>query len=138
MTACTIPAVTMEVTYEFKNPDWTLVWAQPGEFSSKIDARYGAVYCGDTGQPHRHLGDGQGTAPTEGQGVSPRRAMACKAFKARGISRISWIASYAREADHAHGGGTSRGVALHARQCRFQLQRKLEWDPVNERFPERR
>ena len=24
----------MEVIYEFKNPDWTLVWAQPGEMDS--------------------------------------------------------------------------------------------------------
>ena len=63
-------AVTMEVTYEFRNPDWTLVWAQPGIPSSGAQARYGAVYWGDTGHDVVTLGDGAGTPDrTEREGL---------------------------------------------------------------------
>jgi predicted dehydrogenase len=37
--------VEMEVKYEFKDPDWTLWWRQPGE--PKLGAGYGAVYHGE-------------------------------------------------------------------------------------------
>jgi predicted dehydrogenase len=37
--------VEMEVKYEFKNPDWTLYWRQPGE--PQLGAGYGAVYHGE-------------------------------------------------------------------------------------------
>lgn len=46
-------AIDMEVVYEFKNPDWTLVWAQPGNRvpyeneERKHHSDYGAVYQGD-------------------------------------------------------------------------------------------
>lgn len=46
-------AIDMEVVYEFKNPDWTLIWAQPGErvpyFNTERKGRdgYGAIYHGD-------------------------------------------------------------------------------------------
>jgi len=36
--------VRMSVTYEFKNPDWTLHWDQPGEPKG---GEYGAFYIGD-------------------------------------------------------------------------------------------
>ncbi|HUT34463.1 MAG TPA: Gfo/Idh/MocA family oxidoreductase [Planctomycetota bacterium] len=36
--------VRMSVTYEFKNPDWTLHWDQPGEPKG---GQYGAFYVGD-------------------------------------------------------------------------------------------
>ena len=44
----------MEVVYEFKNPDWTLVWSQPGDRvpywkpKEQFLALTGAVYYGDT------------------------------------------------------------------------------------------
>ncbi len=62
-------AITMEVVYEFKNPDWTLVWAQPGEKipyydqekrkSQGIRDGYGAVYHGDQDKLVLWVGDGQ-------------------------------------------------------------------------------
>ena len=62
-------AIDMEVTYEFKNPDWTLVWAQPGERIPYFDQEkkrnqgirdeYGAVYHGDKDQLIVWVGDGQ-------------------------------------------------------------------------------
>ena len=62
-------AVTMEVVYEFKNPDWTLVWSQPGERvpyfdrekAKKLGIRdgYGAVYHGDKDNLIVWVGDSQ-------------------------------------------------------------------------------
>lgn len=62
-------AIDMEVTYQFKNPDWTLVWAQPGEPVPYFDRdkvkregireSYGAVYHGDKDQLVVWVGDGQ-------------------------------------------------------------------------------
>jgi predicted dehydrogenase len=62
-------AIDMEVTYEFKNPDWTLVWSQPGEMIPYFDAEkkkkegirdgYGAVYHGDEDKLIVWVGDSQ-------------------------------------------------------------------------------
>jgi predicted dehydrogenase len=62
-------AIEMEVTYQFKNPDWTLIWAQPGEMVPYPDRErvqregiregYGAVYYGDKDKLVVWVGDGQ-------------------------------------------------------------------------------
>jgi predicted dehydrogenase len=62
-------AITMNVVYEFKNPDWTLVWSQPGEKIPYFDEEkrknlgirdgYGAVYQGDQDKLVVWVGDGQ-------------------------------------------------------------------------------
>ena len=62
-------AITMEVVYEFKNPDWTLIWSQPGEMIPYFDRQkqknegiresYGAVYHGDKDKLIVWVGDGQ-------------------------------------------------------------------------------
>jgi predicted dehydrogenase len=62
-------AIDMEVVYEFKDPDWTLVWSQPGqkipyyddEKRKKLGIRdgYGAVYHGDKDKLVVWVGDGQ-------------------------------------------------------------------------------
>jgi predicted dehydrogenase len=62
-------AITMDVTYQFKNPDWTLVWSQPGERipyfdpekqkELKIRDTYGAVYQGTSDKLIVWVGDGQ-------------------------------------------------------------------------------
>lgn len=62
-------AITMDVVYEFKNPDWTLVWSQPGEKIPYFDQErrknegirdgYGAVYHGDKDKLVVWVGDGQ-------------------------------------------------------------------------------
>jgi len=62
-------AIDMEVTYQFKDPDWTLVWAQPGEMVPYFDRDrvtregiregYGAVYYGDKDKLVVWVGDGQ-------------------------------------------------------------------------------
>jgi predicted dehydrogenase len=74
-------AMTMEAVYEFKNPDWTLVWAQPGERIPYFDEQkrkmlgirdgYGAVYHGDKDKLVVWVGDGQ--VFTETKAIEYRR-----------------------------------------------------------------
>ena len=40
--------VDMDVVYEFKDPDWTLVWGQPGEKLGETE--FGNVFWGDNGR----------------------------------------------------------------------------------------
>jgi len=40
-------AITMEAVYQFKNPDWTLVWGQPGDKVGELE--FGNVFWGDKG-----------------------------------------------------------------------------------------
>ena len=61
-------AIEMEVVYTFKNPDWQLIWAQPGEKvpyfdrvkqkKLRIREGYGAVYHGEDGKCMHWGGDG--------------------------------------------------------------------------------
>ena len=48
--------VQMKVKYEFKNPDWTMYWEQPGQ--PKLGAGYGATYHGEKGDLIVTGGDG--------------------------------------------------------------------------------
>ena len=57
--------ISLNAKWEFKNPDWTLVWAQPGTPSAELQARYGAVYWGDKGRLTVTYGDGANTATDE-------------------------------------------------------------------------
>ena len=41
-----VPA-TMDVTWQFRNPDWTLTWRQPGEANPRFAGEWGATYSGD-------------------------------------------------------------------------------------------
>jgi predicted dehydrogenase len=62
-------AITMDVVYEFKDPNWTLIWSQPGEMVPYFDREkrkregirdgYGAVYHGDKDKLVVWVGDGQ-------------------------------------------------------------------------------
>jgi hypothetical protein len=62
-------AIDMEVVYEFKDPDWTLIWSQPGQPIDYVDAEkkkregirdsYGAVYHGDKDKLIVWVGDSQ-------------------------------------------------------------------------------
>ena len=128
-------AVTMEVTYQFRNPNWTLVWAQPGVPSATLDARYGAVYWGETGNISVTLGDGAGTKTDQ---VAVDFAASCdcgKAFKSPGHSENFEDCIRTREKPVMHMEAAHRVASLCILgNIAFQLRRKLDWDPVNESF----
>ena len=128
-------AVTMEVVYEFRNPDWTLVWAQPGTASTEIEARYGAIYHGEQGQLTVTLGDGAGTA-TEQKAKDYAAQCDCgKAFRSPGHSE-NWedcIRTREKPIMHMEAGHRVASLCILG-NIAFQLQRRLDWDAVNERF----
>jgi predicted dehydrogenase len=124
----------MNVTYEFKNPDWTLIWAQPGEPSAEIQARYGAVYHGDKGKLTVTLGDGQGT---DTEDKAKQYAVPCggvDVFRSPGHGENFEDCIKSREKPIMN---IEAGVRV-SHLCilgnlSFALGRKFEWDAVNER-----
>jgi predicted dehydrogenase len=127
-------AVTMTVTYEFKDPDWTLVWAQPGVPSTELEARYGAVYHGDQGRLTVTYGDGQPTN-TE-QKAKDYKALqdGARVFKSPGHSENLEDCIRTREKPIMHIEAGHRVATLCILgNLSFQLRRKLEWDAANER-----
>lgn len=128
-------AVTMTVTYEFKNPDWTLIWARPGEPSTELEARYGAVYHGDQGRLTVTYGDGLPTN-TE-QRAKDYRAPddGVRVFRSPGHSENFEDCIRTRERPIMHMEAAHRVASLCILgNLSFQLRRKLDWDPVNERI----
>ena len=127
--------VLMEVAYTFRNPDWKLVWAQPGIPSKEIEAKYGAVYHGDKGRLTVTLGDGQGTATEEKakQYVAPIDGV--KVFRSPGHIEnfVDCIATREKPIMHMEAAHRVASLCILG-NIGFQLQRKLEWDPVKEQF----
>ncbi len=127
-------AVTMTVTYEFKNPDWTLVWAQPGEPSAEMQARYGAIYHGDTGHLTVTYGDGQptDTEPKAKDFKPPYDSV--RVFRSPGHGENFEDCIKTREKPIMHMEAAHRVATLCILgNLSFQLRRKFEWDPVAER-----
>jgi predicted dehydrogenase len=137
-------AITCDVTYEFKNPDWTLVWSQPGvkipypdrEKAKNLGIRdgYGAVYHGDKDQLIVWVGDGQ--VFTEQKALEFKKP-------ATGVA-VHESPSFDHHEDWFQGIKTGRktvmnieaGVAT-ANLCvlgnlSMLLDRKLRWDPVKQ------
>jgi predicted dehydrogenase len=128
-------AVTMEVTYEFKNPDWTLVWAQPGTPSAELEARYGAVYWGDNGRLTVTYGDGQPTNTEEKAKQYKASVEGVRVSRSPGHIENFEDCIRTREKPIMHIEAGHRVATLCIiGNLAFQLRRKLEWDPVREQF----
>lgn len=54
--------LTMQVTWEFSNPKWTLTWEQPGTPPERFPGEWGALYTGDKDDLVVTGGDGGCTA----------------------------------------------------------------------------
>lgn len=124
----------LDITYEFKNPDWTLVWAQPGEPSTTLEGRYGAVYHGDQGEVTVTYGDGPKT-DTEQKAKdyeTPRGGV--EVFRSPGHAENFEDCIKTREKPLMHIEAAHRvGTLCILGNLAYRLGRKLEWDPVNER-----
>ncbi len=123
--------VDMEVKYEFKDPDWTMYWLQPGE--PQRGAGYGATYLGEKGNLIVTGGDGgcgteekamQYTPPSDG--VQP--------YKSPGHERDWLNCMKTREKPIMH---IDAGLAV-ANLCilgniSYILGRELRWDAETNR-----
>ncbi len=123
--------VTMTVTYEFKNPDWTMTWNQPGE--PKMGAGYGAVYTGDKDTLIVTGGDGGcGTEPKANQYNAP--ADGFHPYKSPGHEQdwLNCIRTRKKPIMHIEAGHRV-GTLCILGNISYILGRKLHWDPVAER-----
>jgi predicted dehydrogenase len=137
-------AITCDVTYEFKNPDWTLVWSQPGERVPYFDREraknlgiregYGAVYHGEKDKLVVWVGDGQ--VFTEEKALEYRRP-------ADG-PQVHESPSFDHHEDWFVGIKTGRKTVMNVEagvatanltilgNLSMLLGRKLNWDPVKQ------
>ncbi|MBI3910287.1 MAG: Gfo/Idh/MocA family oxidoreductase [Armatimonadetes bacterium] len=132
--------VTMEVKWEFKNPDWTLTWSQPGARYNNI--YWGAKYYGDRDTLIVSGGDGgcdtepkakEYRPPADGVHV-PRMPGSQNDAGAR--HRQNWlecIRTRARPVMSIDIGYRVVTLAIIA-NISYLLGRSLNWDPVAQRF----
>ena len=124
----------MTVTYEFKDPDWTLVWAQPGVLSEELEGRYGAVYWGDKGRLTVTYGD-RHTTDTEQKAKDyqiPRGGVEPYLSPGHGEDFEDCIKSREKPIMHIEAAHRVATLCILG-NLSYRLRRKFEWDPVNER-----
>jgi len=137
-------AITCDVRYEFKNPDWTLVWSQPGEKVPYFDREkaknlgiregYGAVYHGEKDTLVVWVGDGQ--VFTEMKAVEYRAPA--------GGPQVHQSPSFDHHEDWFVGIKTGRKTVMNIEagvataflcvlgNLSMLLDRPLQWDPVKQ------
>ena len=124
----------MSVTYEFKDPDWTLVWAQPGVLSEEMEARYGAVYWGDTGRLTVTYGDRHFTDTEQKAKDYKIPHGGVEVFRSPGHGENFEDCIRSREKPIMHIESAHRVATLCILgNISYRLRRKLDWDWVNER-----
>ena len=130
---------TMEIVYQFKNPDWKLTWAIPGEKHEEgfkwVRGSYGGNYIGDKGNLIITYGDTEETdteqkakdytPPKDGVEIEHNEGRHRENFEACIRTRKSPIMPI--EAGHRVATLCILG------NLSLYLGRKLEWDPVNEK-----
>ncbi len=135
-------AITMDVTYEFKNPDWTLVWSQPGQMVPYFDREkvknlgiregYGAVYHGDKDKLVVWVGDGQ--VFTETKAVEFRKpAGGVDVYESPGHHE-DWFVGIrtGRKTIMNVDAGVATAFLCVLGNLSLILGRKLHWDPVKQ------
>ncbi len=143
--SCWDVPVTMSVKWEFKDPDWTLTWDQPGARypfpGSTEPISWGAKYYGDRGSLIVSGGDGgcdtepkakEYKIPSDGVHIfiDPTNADPTERHRQNWRNCITTRATPAMPVEIGH-----RVVSLAIiANISYMLGRKLNWDPVNERF----
>ncbi|MEW6234071.1 MAG: Gfo/Idh/MocA family oxidoreductase [Candidatus Omnitrophota bacterium] len=129
--------VFMNIAYEFKNPDWTLIWAQPGEPHEAgfrwVRGSYGANYIGDKGNLIITYGD-TGETDTEQKAKDFEvPADGVQVFHSPGHTEnfIDCIKTREKPIMHIEAGHRVATLCILG-NLSYNLGRKLEWDPVNE------
>jgi predicted CoA-binding protein len=121
----------MEVTYEFKNPDWTLIWAQPGVKEGK--GAYGAKYWGDKDTLVVNGGDG-GTDTEEKAMKYQPPADGVKVFRSPGHHENFFQCMRSREKPIMW---VEYGVHVAALNnlgnAAYLAGKKITWDPAKEK-----
>ena len=135
-------AIDMEVVYQFKNPDWTLVWAQPGEKIPYFDESrkkkegirdgYGAVYHGDKDKLVVWVGDSQ--VYTEPKAVNFKKPPGgVEVYRSPGHYEdwFNGIKTGARTIMNIEAAVATANLTVLG-NLSLILGRKLHWDPVKQ------
>jgi len=128
-------AVEMEVVYTFKDPDWTLVWAQPGDKPPKGDQGhndYGAIYHGDKDKLILYGGDGGTWTEKKARDFKVPEG-GTQVYKSPG-HKEDWFAGIktGRKTIMNVEGGVATANLTVLGNLSFTLKRKIEWDPVKQ------
>lgn len=129
----------LEVIYTFKDPDWTMVWAQPGkpqeypEFDF-VRGTYGAKYYGDDGNLVVTYGDTPHTDTEQKAKDYQPPENGVNVFHSPGHRENFENCIRTRDLPIMHIEAGHRVATLCILgNIAWWLGRKLEWDPVNER-----
>lgn len=137
-------AVTMHVEYTFRNPDWKLIWAQPGhkrpyydqEKRKRLGIRdgYGAVYHGEKDDLILWLGDGQ--VFTEPKAIQWRPPAGAKdVYRSPNFDhRLDWMEAIRKGTQPVMNikAGVATAFLCVLGNLSLILGRKLRWDPVRQ------
>lgn len=125
----------MEVKYEFRNPDWTLTWSQPGPEELRKLHGFGAKYVGDQGTLIVRGGDG-GTYTEEKAKNFQTPPGGYEPYRSPGHERdfVNCMRSRKDPIMHIEAGHRVATLCI-VGNIAYRLGRKLHWDPVAERFP---
>jgi hypothetical protein len=124
--------VTLDVKYEFKNPDWILTWSQPGV--SPNGAPWGEVFRGDKDTLIVTGGDGGTDIEEKAKQYQPP-SNGVHVYRSPG-HREDWLNCIrTRQQPIMPIGAGVRAASLGILgNIAYQLGRKLQWDPVEQRF----
>lgn len=123
--------VEMEVKYEFKNPDWTMYWRQPGE--PQGGAGYGAKYWGEKDTLVVTGGDGGCGTEDKAMKYEPP-ASGIFPYKSPGHEQdfMNCIRTRQKPIMTIEAGQAVSALCVLG-NISYILGRKLQWDGINER-----
>lgn len=122
----------MEVVWEFREPELTIVWAQPGLHGK--EKSFGAVYYGERDSLVVVGGDGGGVFPEKVGDYQPP-SNGIHVFKSPGHHQNFFDCIRTREKPIMDIAAAHRVASLCIMgNIAYRLGRPLEWDPVEERF----
>jgi predicted dehydrogenase len=124
----------MELRFEFKNPDWTLTWSQPGPEEFQRIYGFGAKYWGDDGTLLVRGGDGGTFTEDKAMEYEPP-AGGYVPYRSPGHEQdwVDCIRSRQKPIMHIESGHRVASLCVLG-NIAYRLGRKLHWDPVAERF----
>jgi len=132
---------SMRVTWQFRNPDWTLTWNQPGTPNPRFPGEWGGTYTGDKGDLIVLGGDGGCEVEAKAKEYTPP-ANGFKAFLESVETdpterhRQNWrrcIKTREKPAMDVETGVKVIALPIIA-NIAYQVGRKLTWDPKKWRF----
>jgi predicted dehydrogenase len=128
----------MEVVYTFKDPDWVMHWSQPGdkppEAADLGNNGYGAKYYGEGGTLVVSGGDGGTDTEKKAKEYHPP-LNGVSVYRSPGHHEDFFNCTRTRQQPimNIQAGHAVASVCVLGNLA-YRLGRKLEWDPVNEKF----